>query len=64
MYELIDSVHVNCSLNFSHFFYRSPPLISQGVKTASIVAPGFIAVVVSLLVWWLANMTKTKLQES
>lgn len=35
----------------------------QGVRMGGWFSPSFIAVIVSLLVWWLAYMTKNKLQE-
>ena len=35
----------------------------QGVRMGGWFSPSFIAVIVSLLVWWLAYMTKSKLQE-
>ena len=35
----------------------------QGTQAWNWFAPSFLAVVVSVLVWWLAYNTKTKLQE-
>ena len=35
----------------------------KGLRTGGWFSPSFIAVIVSLLVWWLAYMTKSKLQE-
>ncbi len=38
-------------------------LCVQGVRQEMIVAPSFVAVVIAVLIWWVAYTTKTKLQE-
>ncbi|XP_003386631.1 PREDICTED: translocon-associated protein subunit delta-like [Amphimedon queenslandica] len=35
----------------------------KGIKTQSFIAPGFVAMLLSLLVWWLANTARQKLME-
>ena len=38
-------------------------VLFQGMKQGILVAPSFVAVVVAVVIWWLAYTTKTRLQE-
>ena len=37
--------------------------LHQGIKSVSFINPGFVAMLIALLVWWIANTTRQKLVE-